>query len=223
MKKAKVVTESGMIIESSEVVGTPRKLIVNNNFHIVGLDYSVNSPGVASIKINKKFEPKNLNVIIFNTEKKKTNWEYENLTRYFIKPKYENSIIKFDFMSDKIMEHIDDSDVVGIEGYSFGSKGQGLTSIHESTGLMKYKLWKRDILFNVFAPKLIKKFASDNGNANKPKMLEAANKFFKIDLMKYYNIKANDKVIYDIVDSIWICKYIYDEVKNNKFIEKYSF
>ena len=197
--------------------------MTNKKFKIFGIDYSVNSPGVTYIDNNKKFELKNLNIIIFNKDKTRNIWQYKNLTRYFIKPTYENNIIKFDYMTDLIVNNISDEDVVAMEGYSFGSTGRALTSIHESTGLLKWKIWKRDILFNVFAPKLIKKFASGSGNANKPRMLEAANDFFGTDLMEYYNIKHNDVVIYDIVDSIWICKYMYEEVKNNKFIEKYNF
>ena len=62
---------------------------------------------------------------------------------------------------------------IQIEDYSFGSTGR-VFHIAENLGLLKYKLkiecgWD----YTLLAPSVIKKFATDKGNANKEIMLSA--------------------------------------------------
>ena len=61
---------------------------------------------------------------------------------------------------------------VVIEGYSMGSKGK-VFHIAENTGILKYKLWQKNITFVTPAPTSIKKFATGKGNADKSMMYES--------------------------------------------------
>lgn len=69
-------------------------------------------------------------------------------------------------------------EIVVIEGYSFGSKGSALSALHELGGVMKNKLLLEDAVYVVAPPSMIKSFATDNGNASKPMMVDAAREFW---------------------------------------------
>jgi len=152
---------------------------VKNKIFIVGIDYSINSPGVSIIDIDKPFELKNIKTIVF-TKRRKSDYDFKNVTNITIENEYENSIIKYNYIANHILKYINDNDVVALEGYSFGSRGSLIFNIAEHTGLLKYKLWRNNILFNVFSPNTIKKFATNKGNSDKEGMYEALCKKFDI-------------------------------------------
>lgn len=97
---------------------------------------------------------------------------------------------------------------VGLEGYSFGSKGSALFQIAENTGLLKYFLSTSSIAVNTFSPSSIKKFATNNGRSDKNQMYHA----FCVDnpqtkLMSMFGRNETDKVkspVSDLVDSYYI-------------------
>jgi hypothetical protein len=94
-----------------------------------------------------------------------------------------------------------------IEGYAMGAKGL-VFHIGENTGILKYKLFKKDIQFTSIAPTRVKKLATGKGNAKKDQMYECFVKETGIDLRKALCYTKTDisSPIGDIVDSYYICK-----------------
>ena len=95
---------------------------------------------------------------------------------------------------------------IQIEDYSFGSTGR-VFHIAENLGLLKYKLkiecgWE----YTLIAPSVIKKFATDKGNANKEIMLSAFQGDTGVNLGELFESSAKSPIS-DVVDAYFICKY----------------
>ena len=95
---------------------------------------------------------------------------------------------------------------IQIEDYSFGSTGR-VFHIAENLGLLKYKLkiecgWD----YTLLAPSVIKKFATDKGNANKEIMLSAFQGDTGVNLVELFESNAKSPIS-DVVDAYFICKY----------------
>ena len=95
---------------------------------------------------------------------------------------------------------------IQIEDYSFGSTGR-VFHIAENLGLLKYKLkiecgWD----YTLIAPSVIKKFATDKGNANKEMMLSAFQEDTGVNLGELFDSSAKSPIT-DVADAYFICKY----------------
>jgi len=79
--------------------------------------------------------------------------------------------------------------------------------IAENLGLLKYKL-KIDFCwdYTLLAPSVIKKFATDKGNANKEMMLSAFQGDTGVNLAELFESNAKSPIS-DVVDAYFICKY----------------
>ena len=108
------------------------------------------------------------------------------------------------------LNYISNNLKIFIEGYSFGSKGQGVFQIAENGGILKYRLEQLQIPYEIFPPRVIKKVATEKGNADKDKMYEAFVKETKIDLKKIFDTEKVGNPISDIVDSYFIQKVGYE-------------
>ena len=82
-------------------------------------------------------------------------------------------------------------------------------------GLLKYKLFKNDLRYNLLAPAQVKKFATGKGNANKEKMIEAFKEETGCDLLKIFECNYTSPVS-DIADSYFICKFISQDLNLSK-------
>lgn len=84
---------------------------------------------------------------------------------------------------NKISEHFQKypPSFIGIEGYSFMSKGNCLTNLAEFSGILKYSLFRKENKFIIMSPKTVKKFISNDGNAQKNKVMLYAYKNFKLE------------------------------------------
>ena len=169
---------------------------------IIGIDYSLTSPAVC---VNgKKF--------YYLTNKKK--WQVkinENIIGYAHK-EWTDPIQRFTYISDFVFDILftTNNPIIFIEGYSFGSKGQGLFQIAENCGILKYRLLKKGYGYNTIVPSVVKKGATGKGNADKDKMYEAFVKETKIDLNKLFDTDKVGNPISDIVDSYFIQKVGYE-------------
>ena len=65
-------------------------------------------------------------------------------------------------------------DVVVLEGYSYGSKGQAVYQIAELGGIVRYWLYAHGITTVEITPATLKKYATGVGNAGKDAMIAAA-------------------------------------------------
>jgi len=172
---------------------------------IIGIDYSLTSPCVCVNNDNdimfyyltkrKKHLGKIANNIIgdehqdYNTPIER----FSNISKW--------AINKFHILGNNLK--------VYIEGYSYGSKGQGLFQIAENCGILKYCLQERNISYDIVVPSVVKKGATGKGNADKDMMYEAFVKETKIDLKKLFDTEKVGNPISDIVDSYYIQKVGY--------------
>ena len=181
---------------------------------IIGIDYSLTSPAVC---INNG----NLMFYYLTNKKKYIGKQSENIIGYehddWIDPIERFKNIS-NFVFEVIGKHI--SPTIGyrsienifIEGYSFGSKGQGLFQIAENCGILKYRLQEQNIPYETVVPSVVKKGATGKGNADKDMMYEAFVKETKLDLKKIFDTNKVGNPISDIADSYFIQKVGHDNL-----------
>ena len=176
---------------------------------IVGIDYSLTSPAIC-INID------NSDVLMFyylTNKKKYIGKMSEDIIGYEHK-EYDTPIRRFTYISDFIFDHISGliNPIIFIEGYSFGSKGQGIFQIAENCGILKYRLQEAKIPYETIVPSVVKKGATGKGNADKDMMYEAFVKETTIDLKKIFDTDKVGNPISDIVDSYYIQKVGYEGI-----------
>ena len=127
---------------------------------------------------------------------------------------WKDPIERFTYISDFVIDILQQcyNPQIFIEGYSFGSKGQGLFQIAENCGILKYRLLEKGYGYNNVVPSVVKKGATGKGNADKVMMYEAFVKETKIDLKKLFNTEKVGNPISDIVDSYYVKKVGYENL-----------
>jgi len=177
----------------------------------IGIDYSLNSPAVCindeeEVDITKcKFH--------FLTTKKKYQGNIAKDIYGDEYPLYKTPEERFDGISNWVFSLIKDiHSYVYIEGYSYGSKGQGLFQIAENGGLLKHKLWKSPNVeqFNIIVPSVVKKRATGKGNADKQMMYEQFMKDGGTDLVSELGMNKLNNPVTDIVDAYYIMRTGYE-------------
>ena len=83
-----------------------------------------------------------------------------------------------------------------------GSRGR-VFHIAENTGVLKHKIYKAEITFEVVPPSTWKKEVVGKGNADKQYVYESLG----IDLKTTFKSKSITSPINDIADSYFICEY----------------
>jgi len=180
---------------------------------IVGIDYSLTSPALC---INIDGDA-GLMFYYLTSKKKYTGMMSEDVVGYEHKD-YDTPIRRFTYISDFILDHISGliNPIVFIEGYSFGSKGQGIFQIAENCGILKYRLQEAKIPYETVVPSVVKKGATGKGNADKDMMYEAFLKETNIDLKKTFDTDKVGNPISDIADSYFIQKVGYENFTSTK-------
>jgi Holliday junction resolvasome RuvABC endonuclease subunit len=178
---------------------------------IVSIDFSILYPGICICKDFKEFKW----FSVVNTKLRKV--DKENLEHLVIKypniqldqtstvrkthPEYHiterTKLVNYQDLINRIITNIlkevgDDQVIVAIEGISFGSKGNSLVDISQSTGILKSALLTQvlhgdaDRLF-VFSPSELKNAIECKGNANK---MDIFNKFIEDPIIE--SVKDSD-------------------------------
>jgi Holliday junction resolvasome RuvABC endonuclease subunit len=203
---------------------------------IVSIDFSILYPGICIVKDFKDFkwssivntkitkkERENLDALTklypnlsigYTSSKRKTEAEYHMTER----TKLVNYQELVDLIIKEILDKTDDDNIIcAIEGISYGSKGNALVDISQSTGILKIKLIeevlnnRHDRLF-VFSPSELKNAIGAKGNAGK---LDIFKKFKEdpvieavkeSDLFKAVNsqkwIQNGEKIVSPIIDMV---------------------
>jgi len=203
---------------------------------IVSIDFSILYPGIAICKDFKDFKW----FSILNTKVKKSdqaNFDYllqnypnielgKTTTVRKTSPEYHiterTKLLNYRDLIDRIVDKIileigDDEAIISIEGMSFGSKGNSLVDIAQSTGILRHALLTRvlngeaDRLF-IFSPSELKNAIGAKGNAGK---LDIFNQFKEdpiiplakeSDLYRAVNtekwILNGDKIVSPIIDMV---------------------
>jgi len=172
---------------------------------IAGIDYSMTCPCITVFRGNEW----NMNdcSIHFLTTSKKLVINEKKLKSVLI-PKWNQPSERYEFISDWALNLVKDSSLVTLEGYAFAGNGR-VFEIAENAGLLKYKMWKNNILFQTIPPSKIKKYAVGKGNADKNMMYDKFVEETKVDYKSLFAFKKQkiDSPLSDIADSYWICKY----------------
>ena len=188
----------------------------------IGIDYSLSSPGVCVNTSEGEFDYEDCTFYFLTNTKKYdatfcrpfvTNVRYIGTSHkpYTSEPERYSQIA--DWVVDIIKSYGDATTGVNgikptiqIEDYSYGSTGR-VFHIAENLGLLKYKLkmecgWD----YTLLPPSVIKKFATDKGNANKDLMLDAFEKDTGTNLAQVFDTTSKSPVS-DVADAYFICKY----------------
>ena len=171
---------------------------------IIGIDYSLTSPAICINNGSLMF--------YYLTNKKKWQCEMNESIVGYAHKEWTAPIQRFTYISDFVFDILFtiNNPIIFIEGYSFGSKGQGLFQIAENCGILKYRLLEKGYGYNTVVPSVVKKGATGKGNADKDKMYEAFVKETKVDLKKLFDTDKVGNPISDIVDSYFIQKVGYE-------------
>ena len=178
----------------------------------MGIDYSLTSPAIC-INNNGEF------MFYYLTSKKKYIGQMSKNIIGYEHQEYDTPIKRFSQISDWVINRINRLEFfkdlkVYIEGYSFGSKGQGIFQIAENCGILKYRLQELKFHYETVVPSVVKKGATGKGNADKDMMYEAFVKETKIDLKKIFDTEKVGNPISDIADSYFIQKVGYENSKS---------
>jgi len=150
----------------------------------------------------------------------------------------ERERIKIDYFQELVdsfwseIENICSGDdiIVAMEGLSFASNGNALIDISMATALLRKKIVDHtgSENFHVFSPTSIKKFAY-KGNAKKHELYSSLieRNFTETNLGSFTKVLEENKdewitpsgnvnkPLDDIIDSTWICLYLYDKIKED--------
>ena len=203
---------------------------------IISIDFSILFPGVCICRdfksfkwiagVNTKTTKKNAkryedinegysNLKIFTTQTRRRKDEQYHITERI---KMTNYFELVGTLIKEIKAEVGDDDlVICLEGVSFGSSGNSLVDLSQSTGILKnelFKLLKGDLdKFFVFSPGTLKNAIGAKGNASKVEVIEAflqdpiipnAEKSDLYKLLKREDWVTNDKgiVLSPIIDMI---------------------
>ena len=186
----------------------------------IGIDYSLNSPAICIATGDLSFE--NCKFYYVSSKKKYIGKFGKNIIGSEYK-EWTDPIVRFNNLAEWALVSIrsygdmnlfDGHQTVHIEGYSYGSKGQAVFQIAENCGILKSYLLSKKLKYETVVPSIVKKFATDKGNANKDLMYEHFCKDTKTDLMKTFDMQTLSNPVTDIVDSYYIARCGYESIKS---------
>ncbi len=181
---------------------------------VMGIDYSMSCPAACICLNEEEFDFKDCR-FLFLTDTKKYQVFYENILVRPV-PTYKSDEERFDKISYEFLSFADlhGAKEVSIEGYAYGGSGV-VFHIAENTGILKHKLYNKEIPISVYPPSRIKKYATGSGRADKEQMYTAFVKETGVDLKKQLNYEKTktESPVADIVDAYYICKYHYHHRK----------
>ena len=74
-------------------------------------------------------------------------------------------------LTEQVLSHIKKDDVIAIEGFSYGSRGKGVSFQYGYGYSVQIALYKNDFKYLIVTPSQVKKFATGVGNASKDSMI----------------------------------------------------
>ncbi len=178
---------------------------------IVGIDYSMNSPGVVRFYLDNNLDLIKAEFLGFTQIKK--NQRLPNII-YYKKNQFCNNIEKFIWINDTIQKFLLNgyaliqADYITLEGYAYGAKGK-VFEIGEATGELKKRIWESKVPLRIYDPTSIKMYITGTGNADK----ELMKKYYK-GILPVENINE------DIIDAYHVTSLLQMELKIRKGIIK---
>lgn len=182
--------------------------------YIVGVDYSITSPGIAIFDTQKGLiEPRKCNLYFFDTKPSKYEQKISTVHPLPYPTSYEHNIERYDILAQRVInlvQHLPVREVAFVmEDYALGAKGK-VFNLAENMGILKYVLHKGGYKFTTVTPTELKQFATGKGNATKEMMAES---FLRedpsLDIYRKMGLKAQYKSTFvpDLVDAYFLAKY----------------
>lgn len=88
-----------------------------------------------------------------------------------IKSKQTQDPDRFVDIAMAVVEQIEPNDIITIEGFSYGSKGKGVSTQYGLGWIIRYFLYERGYEYTEIPPTSVKKFATGKGNTKKDEMV----------------------------------------------------
>ena len=180
--------------------------------NIAGIDYSLRGPAICVFAGEhvEKFSFSACQFYFLSDTKKYVRKWGNNIFGETFKP-WDSPEERYETIADWAVDKLIGCSQVGLEGYSYGSKGSRIFQIAENTGVLKYKIYHLGMPLEIIPPTTVKKFATGKGNANKDQMHTAFVKEtgFKIKSEMSPGTKDVTNPVSDIVDAYYICKHLY--------------
>lgn len=187
----------------------------------VGIDYSIQSPGIAVC--TGEFRLENVDMHYLTSVQKAAKYSgTAKLHGTFFKPNVQEMQHeeRLDFISDwalSIINPLPKTACIFMEGYSFNSTGSSVFQIAENSGLLKHKLFKAGYSFNLLDPNTLKKYASGRGDATKLMMEKAFIKQYSLNIKAELKQTA-DNPSSDIIDSFFLARYAHDHQRSHSTV-----
>jgi len=74
-------------------------------------------------------------------------------------------------LTNQVISHLNEKDIIAIEGFSYASRGKGVSFQFGYGYSVQIELYKRDFDFLIVSPSQVKKFATGRGNSSKDDMI----------------------------------------------------
>jgi hypothetical protein len=202
----------------------------------IGIDFSINSPAICirSEKLKfvgfyneegknfKKGDPKD-----YIIHRELSEMEEVEIVNFKRRKKHENYTIDqaqkiedSQALADLILQKLPDSAPVGLEGYSYSSKGNSFIDLIAFNSVLRNNLWRKGHAVSVFTPSQVKTMAG-KGNLNKQGMFLAFvdnktedpllenSRFWKwCSERRDLVLGEIPKPVDDLVDSYWISRLL---------------
>lgn len=113
-----------------------------------------------------------------------------------------------------IMEHLEDVNMIGMEGYSFTKQSSSLVQLAEWGGSLKKMFYDNDKGILIYPPTSVKMFATGNGQASKIMMAHAIMEIYPEWYPKEFaNLKQYESPHEDLCDAFWMCETLRNHMK----------
>jgi crossover junction endodeoxyribonuclease RuvC len=109
------------------------------------------------------------------------NRDGEIINQEEVKSKLKSDPDRFVDLTESILEELHPNDIIAIEGFSYGSRGRGVSTQYGIGWLIRAELYKRGYEYIEVSPSAVKKFATGKGNEKKENMVLPIFKKYKFE------------------------------------------
>lgn len=152
--------------------------------NILGIDLSLNATGIAMLTIEGEPAP-DLRSNAGRTHLHQVPLKIGTFTGGLILPPTKSTYRRWRYIVDAVLAYADHAHAICIEGYSFGSNMAYKTATAELGGIVRFHLRQAGHTPHEIEPKVLKKFLTGNGNADKDLMVEYVRRLYGLQLQDH--------------------------------------
>lgn len=181
---------------------------------LAGVDYSMQSPGIAIASTDDDLIFENVEFHGFNGTKSLPG-VYGNITIHPTDKEWPTDEERYSRLARRVVTLLNNAGVewVCLEGLSMGSRKGSILNIAQNHGEFRQALTRQGIPFILPAPTEIKKAFSGKGNAKKEAMVDAFDQKTGNDIGSILGKTKYNSPENDLVDAFAMLEFIYKQVK----------